>query len=213
MARTEVTGKQIKDKSVSLTDDVVDVLPVANGGSGSDNLPINNVLLGNGSGALQAVAPGAAGNALVSDGSTWVSSAGGSGTTGPKGDTGDTGPAGATGDTGPQGDQGFPGDKGDQGDPGPQGDQGPKGDTGDTGPTGLGLTPVTFSGNNSISRALAVGDGPQFFGYMLDHEPWADGQYVTFSDLNSGSNLFYYGRLFIQYAGGFGWALSMLEVL
>ena len=213
MARTEVTGKQIKDKSVSLTEDVVDVLPVANGGSGSDNLPINNVLLGNGSGALQAVAPGAAGNALVSDGSTWVSSAGGSGTTGPKGDTGDTGPAGATGDTGPQGDQGFPGDKGDQGDPGPQGDQGPKGDTGDTGPTGLGLTPVTFSGNNSISRALAVGDGPQFFGYMLDHEPWADGQYVTFSDLNSGSNLFYYGRLFIQYAGGFGWALSLLEVL
>ncbi len=75
MARTELTGKQIKNQSVVLTEDVTGVLPVANGGSGSDTLPLNNVLLGNGSGALQAVAPGAAGYVLTSDGTTWVSAA------------------------------------------------------------------------------------------------------------------------------------------
>lgn len=83
MARTEVTGKQIKDQSVDLTVDVTGVLPVANGGSGSDTLPINSVLLGNGTGALQAVSPGTEGYVLTSNGSTWVASAptgGGSGT-------------------------------------------------------------------------------------------------------------------------------------
>ena len=75
MARTEVTGKQIKDKSVSLADDVVDVLPVANGGTGSDTLTLNNVLLGNGTGALQTVAPGSSGYVLTSNGSSWVSAA------------------------------------------------------------------------------------------------------------------------------------------
>lgn len=79
MARTEVTGSQIKDKSVSLTDDVTGVLPVANGGSGSNTLALNNVLLGNGSGALQGVAPGASGNVLTSNGTTWVSAAAASG--------------------------------------------------------------------------------------------------------------------------------------
>lgn len=75
MARTEVTGLQIKDGSVSLTADVVGILPVANGGTGSDTLALNNVLLGNGTGALQAVAPGTAGNVLTSNGTTWTSSA------------------------------------------------------------------------------------------------------------------------------------------
>lgn len=75
MARTEVTGKQIKDTSVSLTDDVIGVLPVANGGTGSDTLAINSVLVGNGTGALQAVAPGVLGNVLTSDGTAWMSAA------------------------------------------------------------------------------------------------------------------------------------------
>ena len=80
MARTEVTGLQIKDGSVSLTADVVGILPVANGGTGSDTLALNNVLLGNGTGALQAVAPGATGNVLTSNGTTWTSAAATGGT-------------------------------------------------------------------------------------------------------------------------------------
>lgn len=93
MARTELTGKQIKDKSVGLTDDVTGVLPVANGGSGSDTLPLNAVLLGNGTGALQSVAPGAVGYVLTSNGTTWVSAA-------PTGGGGGGGGAGATGQRG-----------------------------------------------------------------------------------------------------------------
>jgi hypothetical protein len=75
MARTEVTGSQIKDQSVSLTLDVTGILPVANGGTGSNTLALNNVLLGNGNGALQAVAPGTAANVLRSNGTTWASAA------------------------------------------------------------------------------------------------------------------------------------------
>ena len=75
MARTEVTGAQIKDQSVDLTVDVTGILPVANGGTGSNTLALNNVLLGNGNGALQAVAPGTAGNVLRSNGTTWASTA------------------------------------------------------------------------------------------------------------------------------------------
>lgn len=81
MAKTEVTGTQIKDKSVSLTDDVTGILPAANGGTGSNTLALNNVLLGNGDGAIQNVAPGNTGNVLTSNGTTWVSAtpAGGGG--------------------------------------------------------------------------------------------------------------------------------------
>ena len=73
MARTEVTGSQIKDQSVSLTVDVAGILPVANGGTGSTTFALNSVLLGNGTGALQAVAPGTSGNVLTSNGTTWIS--------------------------------------------------------------------------------------------------------------------------------------------
>ncbi len=53
------------------------ILPVDNGGTGAATLTANNVLLGNGTGAVQAVAPGTSGYVLTSDGTTWVSSAGG----------------------------------------------------------------------------------------------------------------------------------------
>jgi hypothetical protein len=55
-------------------------LPVANGGSGAATLAANNVLLGNGTSALQAVAPSTNGNYLRSNGTTWVSQAGATGT-------------------------------------------------------------------------------------------------------------------------------------
>jgi hypothetical protein len=53
-------------------------VPVANGGTGSTTLTSNAVLLGNGTNALQAVAPGASGNILTSNGTTWTSVAAGS---------------------------------------------------------------------------------------------------------------------------------------
>lgn len=60
---------------VSLTSQVTGTLPVANGGTGATSLTANNVLLGNGTSAVQVVAPGTTGNVLTSDGTTWVSSA------------------------------------------------------------------------------------------------------------------------------------------
>lgn len=50
-------------------------LGVASGGTGSATLTANNVLLGNGTSALQVVAPGTSGNVLTSNGTTWSSSA------------------------------------------------------------------------------------------------------------------------------------------
>lgn len=59
------TGKLVK---------AANTVTVAQGGTGSTTLTANNVLLGNGTSALQVVAPGANGNVLTSNGTTWVSS-------------------------------------------------------------------------------------------------------------------------------------------
>ena len=48
-------------------------VPVSSGGTGTSTLTSNSVVLGNGTSAVQLVAPGMAGNVLVSDGSTWTS--------------------------------------------------------------------------------------------------------------------------------------------
>jgi hypothetical protein len=53
--------------------DISGTLPVASGGTGAATLTANNVLLGNGTSAIQAVAPGTAGNVLTSNGTTWTS--------------------------------------------------------------------------------------------------------------------------------------------
>jgi hypothetical protein len=50
-------------------------LAVADGGTGASTLAANNVLLGNGTSALQTVAPSTSGNVLTSNGTTWGSSA------------------------------------------------------------------------------------------------------------------------------------------
>lgn len=60
----------------SLTSNVTGTLPVANGGTGATSLASNNVLLGNGTSAVQVVAPGNSGNVLTSNGTTWTSVAG-----------------------------------------------------------------------------------------------------------------------------------------
>lgn len=48
-------------------------LAAADGGTGRNTLTANSVLLGNGIGAVQLIAPGASGNALVSNGTTFAS--------------------------------------------------------------------------------------------------------------------------------------------
>lgn len=50
-------------------------LAVSSGGTGATTLTANNVLLGNGTSAVQVVAPGTSGNVLTSNGTTWVSAA------------------------------------------------------------------------------------------------------------------------------------------
>lgn len=60
---------------VNLASNVTGTLPVANGGTGATTLTSNNVILGNGTSAVQFVAPGANGNVLISNGTTWTSDA------------------------------------------------------------------------------------------------------------------------------------------
>jgi hypothetical protein len=52
---------------------------VGNGGTGATTLTANNVILGNGTSAVQFVAPGTSGNILTSNGTTWTSAAPSSG--------------------------------------------------------------------------------------------------------------------------------------
>jgi len=50
-------------------------LAVSSGGTGASTLTANNVILGNGTSAVQFVAPGSSGNLLTSNGTTWQSTA------------------------------------------------------------------------------------------------------------------------------------------
>ena len=68
-------GSAATAATTNLASSVTGTLPVANGGTGATTLTANNVLLGNGTSALQAIAPGASGNVLTSNGTTWTSSA------------------------------------------------------------------------------------------------------------------------------------------
>jgi hypothetical protein len=62
---------------IGLTTHVSGTLPVSNGGTGATTLTANNVILGNGTSAPLFVAPGASGNVLTSNGTTWTSAAAG----------------------------------------------------------------------------------------------------------------------------------------
>jgi hypothetical protein len=72
---TPSSGTLTSATGLPLTTGVTGTLPVANGGTGATTLTANNVILGNGTSAVQFVAPGASGNVLVSNGTTWTSSA------------------------------------------------------------------------------------------------------------------------------------------
>jgi hypothetical protein len=51
-------------------------LSVSQGGSGASTLSANSVVLGNGTSAVQTVAPGGSGNVLTSNGTSWISGTG-----------------------------------------------------------------------------------------------------------------------------------------
>lgn len=71
------TGKTVSGGTFnnSTVTNLLVALAVNSGGTGLNSLSTNNVLLGNGTNAVQSVAPGTANNALFSNGSTWVSRA------------------------------------------------------------------------------------------------------------------------------------------
>jgi hypothetical protein len=65
------SGSALSTAASSITGQV----SVANGGTGASTLTANNVILGNGTSAVQFVAPGTTGNILTSNGTTWTSTA------------------------------------------------------------------------------------------------------------------------------------------
>jgi hypothetical protein len=69
------SGSDFVKVSSSVATALTGTLPVANGGTGATTLTSNNVILGNGTSAVQFVAPGTTGNVLTSTGTTWGSSA------------------------------------------------------------------------------------------------------------------------------------------
>ena len=75
-ARTNLTAaKSGANSDITSLTGLTTPLTVAQGGIGAATLTANNVLLGNGTSAPQAVAPSTSGNVLTSNGTTWVSSA------------------------------------------------------------------------------------------------------------------------------------------
>ncbi len=63
------------DISIGLSASTISgTVSVAKGGTGLTTLPLNEIIIGNGSNPIQSIAPGTSGNALISNGSSWTSS-------------------------------------------------------------------------------------------------------------------------------------------
>jgi len=69
--------RSVYSDGTNIVPDTAAVLGVVSGGTGQVSLTANNVVLGNGTSAVQFVAPGTSGNVLKSDGTTWTSAAAG----------------------------------------------------------------------------------------------------------------------------------------
>jgi hypothetical protein len=80
LTSASITSSKLADASVTNAK-ISGPISVANGGTGTSTLTQNTILVGNGSGALQFIAPGASGNILKSNGTTWVSDVAASGAT------------------------------------------------------------------------------------------------------------------------------------
>jgi hypothetical protein len=75
LTATGFSGSGASLTALSASNISAGTLAVAYGGTGANTLAANSVLLGNGTSALQTVAPSTTGNILTSNGTTWVSSA------------------------------------------------------------------------------------------------------------------------------------------
>ena len=71
--------RSVYSDGTNIVPDTAAVLLPSSGGTGQSSLTANNVLLGNGTSAVQFVAPGTNGNVLTSNGTTWTSAAAGGG--------------------------------------------------------------------------------------------------------------------------------------
>ena len=75
-ARTNLSAaKSGANSDITSITGLTTALTVAQGGTGAATLTANNVVLGNGTSAVQFVAPSTAGNLLTSNGTTWTSTA------------------------------------------------------------------------------------------------------------------------------------------
>jgi len=67
--------RSVYSDGTNIVPDNAAILLPSSGGTGQSSLTANNVLLGNGTSAVQFVAPGSSGNVLTSNGTTWQSTA------------------------------------------------------------------------------------------------------------------------------------------
>lgn len=74
LSNVTITGGTVTNVSITALSGPV---PVGSGGTGLSNITANAVILGNGTSAVTVVSPGSSGNVLTSNGTTWISQAGG----------------------------------------------------------------------------------------------------------------------------------------
>ena len=70
---TNITVSNGDGSAGNPTIDLTGIVAVSNGGTGANTISANAVVIGNGTSAIQTVAPGASGNLLTSNGTNWTS--------------------------------------------------------------------------------------------------------------------------------------------